>query len=287
MKNLIKYISFAIAGVFGLLSCETYDVVDEIAQPGHYAANVYIEVPSGNVNAGDSVDFTVEYWTIGDEFTDLGLWYSLDINLNYELTSVYNQDYSFSLDSTKLVREFHEVNAYEHSVQNYDEEKEAYVIEDGFPVSYTLAATEINSPDTYNESQINSLFPSSVFQRFYEGLFETLGYDVLKEILVTDFEMIDEVTFDSYFTEIEVEQPPVEEGEEQPEPEYIYEMNEDAGPVLLNLLKEVSVEDLVYNELVPEYGIKFSREYKVNAKFRVVNGNGIENFSDVKTVSVK
>lgn len=283
-KIMMKYASFLLISFmgWGLFSCETHDVVDEIARPGHFAPNVYIEVGASTVEAGDSVEFSVEYWSEDDAFEDVSLWYSMNMELSYELTSVYNTDYSFVLDSTELVREYHEVLSYDHSDNYYDEEKKAYAINDKFPVSYTLTPSEINEPDTYNEEQINRLFPSSVFERFYEGLFETLDYETLKMILVTDFSILDEETFDSHFNETEIK--PEEEGDD---PEYIYEMKEESAPELLNYLKKVSVEDLIYNEAVPAYGLKFFRGYEIVAKFRVENATGIENFSDEKAVTVK
>lgn len=283
-KIMMKYASFLLISFmgWGLFSCETHDVVDEIARPGHFAPNVYIEMGASTVEAGDSVEFSAEYWSEDDAFEDVSLWYSMNTELNYELTSVYNTDYSFVLDSTELVREYHEVLSYEHSDKYYDEEKKAYAVNDTFPTSYTLTPSEISEPETFNEEQINRLFPASVFESFYEGLFETLGYEKLKEILVTDFSIVDEETFDSHFNEIEIE--PIEEGDD---PEYIYEMKEESAPELLSYLKEVPVEDLIYDEAVPAYRLKYYRGYEIVAKFRVENANGIENFSEEKAVTVK
>lgn len=281
MKSIIKYISAVIIGSLGLVSCETHDLVDEIARTGHFAPNVYMEVPLTNVSAGGSVEFNTEYWSEDDEYTDLSLWYSLHVSLKYELTSVYNSDYSFVLDSSELVREYHEVNTYEHSDANYDEEKKAYSVNDEFPVSYTLSSSEISDPDTYNETQISRLFPESVIEGFYEGLFQSIGYETLKEILVADFEIIEEDAFDSHFDVIE-EEPAEPDGD----PVIVYEMKEDSRPVLLGHLKEVPLYGLTYNEAIPAYGINFFRGYELKTKFRVVNGYGTENFSEEKTITV-
>lgn len=286
MKNSIKYLSVLLIGLLGLASCETNDLVDEIARTGHFAPNVYMEVASGTISAGDSMEYTVEYWSEDSEFEILELWYSLDVNLKYELNSPYNTEYSLVLDSNELVREYHEVMSFEHSESYYDEDKKAYAFEDKFPVSYTLVSSEISSPDSYNESQMNRLFPESFIEDFYEGLFETLEYDDLKLILVTDFEILDEETLDSFFNEIDVTPEPSEE-DQDPEPVFIYEMKEDAAPALLEHFKEITLEDLVYDEAVPAYGIEYFRGYEVKTKFRVVNGEGIENYSEEKTISVQ
>ncbi|MDK2841552.1 MAG: hypothetical protein PWQ17_1057 [Anaerophaga sp.] len=282
MKKKILYSLIVLGGIIGATtSCETYDLVDEIAQTGHIAPNVYMEVPTGNVTAGDSADFSVQYWSVDRSFTDLSLWYALDVNFKFELTSVYNQEYSFVLDSAERVRDFYKVLTYEHSQSYYDTEKKAYEINGKIPVSYTLSSNEINYPDSYDQELIESLIPASVFARFYEGLFETLEYETLKEILVVDFAILDQETFDSYFI-ITVIEPEEEEGE----PEYIYEMKEETATELLSYLKQVPVSDLIFNEAVPEYGIKYSKGYKITSKFRVINGEGIENYSEEKIITV-
>jgi len=281
MKKKILYSLIALGGIMGGTSCETYDLVDEIAQIGHFAPNVYMEVAAGNVTAGDSVDFSVQYWSTDHSFTDLSLWYSIEVNLKFELTSVYNQEYSFVLDSADLVREFHKVLTYEHSESLFDAEKKAYEINGKIPVSYTLSSSEISYPDSYDQEMMESLIPASVFTRFYEGLFETLEYEILKEILVVDFAILDQETFDSFFN-ITVIEPEEEDGES----EYIYEMKEETADELLGYFKQVPVQDLIFNEAVPEYGVKYSKGYEITSKFRVINGEGIENYSEEKIITV-
>lgn len=281
MKKKILYSLIVLGGIIGGTSCETHDLVDEIAQTGHYAPNVYMEVPTGNVTAGDSADFSVQYWSVDQSFTDLSLWYSLDVNFKFELTSVYNQEYSFVLDSAEHVREFHEVLTYEHSQSYYDAEKKAFEINGKIPVSYTLSSSEISNPDSYDQELMESLIPASVFTRFYEGLFETLEYETLKEILVVDFAILDQETFDSFFN-ITVIEPEEEDGET----EYIYEMKEETAAELLGHFKQVPVQDLIFNEAVPEYGVKYSKGYQITSKFRVINGEGIENYSEEKIITV-
>lgn len=43
---------------------------------------------------------------------------------------------------------------------------------------------------------------------------------------------------------------------------------------------------LVYNKNRQFYAVEFSRNYELNARFRVVNGQQVANFSDVKRITV-
>ncbi len=280
MNNTIKHILGVTIGTLFLISCEINDPVGELARTGNMAANVYMEIPSGNVIAGDSVAFHAEYWSIEDKFNSLAIWYSIQTNLVYTISSGLNE-YMYNLDSTEQARELQEIAGFEHNTSNYDPEKKAYVIDDEFPVSYTLSGTELKNPIVYDESIVYQLFPASVIEQFYNGIFETLDYDQLNELMVIDNNIVDSAAFETYFETIQIEDP-------DNEGEFIdvKVIKEESKPALLEFFKEVPLEDLVYDATKQHYGLLFQKGYELNASFRVVGGNGIENFSEEKTITI-
>lgn len=280
MNNTIKHILGVTIGTLLLVSCEINDPVGELARTGNFAANVYMEIPSANVTAGDSVAFHTEYWSVDDKFNSLAIWYSIQTNLVYTINSGIS-DYMYKLDSTEQARELQEIVNYEHNASNYVTEKKAYVLDDKFPVSYTLSGVELKNPITYNESLVYQLFPASVIEQFYNGIFETLDYDQLNELMVINNNIVDSAAFETYFETIQIEDPD-NEGEFID----IKVIKEESKSALFELFKEVPLEDLVYDATKQHYGLFFQKMYDLKASFRIVNGNDIENFSEEKTITI-
>lgn len=279
MTNTLKYISGALAGVFVLASCEINDPINDIARTGGIAANVYMEIPAANVAAGEPVSFQAEYWSVDDQFTSLAIWYSVHANMKYSITG-FLTGYTFSLDSASLSRESQEIKAYEHSASNYNAEKFSYVINDQFPVSYTLATTSIENEETYSQDQVDKLFPAPIINSFYEGYFPTLDYKMLQEIMVEENSAMDSATFESQFETVMVTP---DDGGDPVEEKVI---KEGSAPVLLTGFKQVPLNALVYNPDKFYYQLNYSKSFQLKARFQVVNGNDVENFSDDKTITV-
>jgi hypothetical protein len=254
-------------------SCELNNPVGEISAPGHIAANIYWDIPVTNVTAGNEVEFYAEYWSVEDQFEYLGVWYDVHKNMKYVLTHP-GSGYAFTLDSTELSREMLEIKTFGHSSDNYDAEKKAYVIEDKFPVSYTLSSLEYKNPITFNEEQFNQLIPENVKLLFLDEVFPLLTYEDFRSFLVTENQIVDEETFAGYFDEIT-------EGEVT-----TYVMKEEAEPELKAHLNEVPFSSIIYNKNRQYYAVEFTQGFELNARFKIVNGNGTENLSDNKTITV-
>ena len=280
MNSKLKNILSVTIGSLFLISCEINDPVGELARTGNLAANVYMEIPTGNVTAGDSVAFHAEYWSIEDKFNSLSIWYSIQTNMVYSISSGLNE-YMYKLDSTEQARELQEIIDFQHSASSYDAEKKAYVVDDQFPVSYTLSGTELNNPIVYDESIVYQLFPALVIEQFYNGVFETLNYDQLNKLMVINNSIVDSAAFETYFETIQIEDP-------DNEGEFIdvKVIKEESKPALLELFKEVPLEDLIYDATKQYYGLLYQKGYSLDASFRVVNGNNVESFSQDKTITI-
>lgn len=279
MKQITKYFLALILGAVTLVSCEINDPINDIARTGNIAANIYMVIPSSIVEAGNPVEFHAEYWSVDDQFESLSVGYSIQANMNYSITAVAT-NYTYTLDSMDVAREYQEIKSFDHSAGNYSDDTRSYVIDDDFPVSYTLATSSIGNEDTYNEELINSVFPAYAIDEFYDGFFETLDYDLMKNYVVTTNEIVDEETFESHWDTETVENP------DGGDPIEIKTMKEESIPVLKSYTRQIPLSDIVYNANKFIYEIGYTRSYELKTRFRVVNGLGIENFSEEKTITV-
>lgn len=261
----------AVAGL--LAACEINDPVGEISRPGFIAAGVYWDVPVTNVTAGNEVAFQAQYWSVDKRFTSLGVWYDVVRKMKYSLIFPPT-GFTFLLDSTELVRESQEIRPFVHDENGYSGEKKAFVIDGTFPVSYTLAALEYKNPLTWEQTRIDQLIPEGVRKRFINGFFAQLGYQDFKTLLVTQNGVVPadtlETWFDTVTTDGTVSRP----------------VKPEALPLLRQKVDQLPFSALVYNKNRQFYAVEFSRNYELNARFRVVNGQQVANFSDVKRITV-
>ncbi len=271
--KLFKPFAWLFAATAVFVACEINNPVADLSDPGYIAANVYWDVPVANVKAGNNVEFYAEYWSVDGEINYLGVWYDIQKTQKYILTNPVT-GYSFSLDSSELSRELLEIKTFTHSEDNYVPEKKAYVIQDQFPVSYTLASLEYKNPITFNADQFNQLIPGYVKEQFLNNLFPQLAYPELKTLLVTDRQIVEPQIFESYFDSIST-------GDVVSRI-----MKTEAGETLRSDLNDVPFSALIYNKNRQYYAVEFTQGYQLDARFRVVNGNGVENFSDTKQITV-
>jgi len=279
MKKNIKYFWTFLLGAFILASCEINDPIGDIARTGNIAANIYMVIPSSIVDAGNPVEFHAEYWSVDDQFESLSIGYSILANMNYSITAV-ETNYTYTMDSSEVAREYQAIKSFEHSTDNYNSETKSYVIDDDFPVSYTLATSSIGNEDTYNEELINSVFPVSAIDEFYEGFFETLDYNLMKNYVVTTHQIVDAETFDSHWNTETIEDP------DGGDPIEIKTMKEESVSTLKSYTRQIPLSDIVYNSNKFIYEIGYTKSYELKTRFRVVNGTGVENFSEEKTITV-
>ncbi len=272
-KAMVSKILAATTALFILAACEINDPVGDISRPGNITANIYWDVPVTNVTAGNEVSFYVEYWSVDHKIDYLGVWYDIRRNMKYSLTYPGN-GYTFTLDSTELSREFLEIKTFQHNASGFVAEKKAFVLDGAFPVSYTLSSLEYKNPLTFNAEQFNSLFPPGVRNRFLGNLFPQLTYQDFRTLLVVDRQIVPVETFEGYFDTIT-------EGDV-----VTRRVKESAAATLRAHLQEVPFSAMVYNKNRQYFAVEFTRGYELNSRFRIVNGYGVENFSDVKRITV-
>src|SRR5690606_11753677 len=137
---------------------------------------------------------------------------------------------------------------------------------------YTLAAVEYNNPTTFNAEQFNQIIPEYVREIFMENLFPQLQYQNLRNMLVTDRQIVEPEVFEGYFNTDTI-------GET-----ITYTIKADAEEVLRSHINELPFGDLIYNRDRQFYAVEFSQGFQLNARLKVINGNQIENLSETKII---
>ena len=270
-----------------------------------------MEIPSTVVSAGDDVSFSAQYWSEGDEFKYLGLWYNVVAKYNYSLTAPLT-GYNITYDSTAVVRELQEIKSYEHSDSNWDPATKSYVIDDTFPVSYTLSTSEVINQDVYNPDQVESWFPQFLINDFYEGFYGSIDGDssMLADLLVNEVyapdsvAIMDTATFESYFMLDVVYTELDEQLNDELYGNYFfvdttvvegdsllmyngYIVDEEIEPSLLTYIEQVPLDYLIYNPNKYYYELGFVKSFELQTQFKVVNGYDVPVFSEEKTVTIK
>lgn len=275
MKRILKYIMVGF-GVLCFTSCQEHNLVEDLAQIGFRGGNAYFELPNTNVAAGDSANFIAQYWSEDDRFEELGFYYDVKKYLRFSFTYAGN-GYTLKLDSVEVSREFQKMLDIQHVKSNYSSQFKAYVVEGKIPVSYTLFGADIKEPYSYSESLYQKFFPVDFKMRFLKGLYPTLSYSEFYSLYVIKFKLIDKETFDGYYDIVFDEN----------SGRNIYVLKEEFKQIMFDHLVSIPFDKLIYNSSKQFYGLVFERYYKLNAKFKVVNGNGIEVFTEPKEITVK
>ncbi len=303
-KKIFKSI-FVAALIIAFTSCELNDVVDNVAIVGQRAPNVYWEVPNAVVNAGDSVEFTVQYWDKEDDVNYLGVWYDINSSMTFSLayTGLYNVSYTYSKDSIANVRDFQEIINFtpKHNKKNWVDSVGAYKFTAKFPVSYTLISTEIKEPSSADvtASTLEKFIPEYMQRTFKKNLSPLLLADAVNvdvnsqekflnglksrnlfNLLVVSNQLTDTASYISHFEIF------FNENSGRNEPRIIPASTINHTDTLNSLILKLPVQKLIYNNTKVAYQLQYINRYKLNSRFRTANTNGADNYSFVKEITV-
>ncbi len=303
-KKIFKSILFT-AFVFAFTSCELNDVVDKVAIIGQRAPNVYWEVPNAVVNAGDSVEFTVQYWDKEDDINYLGVWYDINSSMTFSLTynGLYNVSYTFSKDSIANVRDFQEIINFtpKHKKTNWVDSIGSYKFTAKFPVSYTLISTEIKEPASLvvAASTLEKFIPQYMQRTFKRNLSPLLLADAINVDVSSQEKFLNGLRSRNLFNLLVVSNQLTDTAKYLSHFEIFY--NENSGrneprikpattinftDTLNNLIMKLPVQKLIYNNTKVAYQLLYVNRFKLNSRFRTANSNGADNYSFVKEITV-
>lgn len=281
MKRSIIYLPL-LFGLFIYTGCEIYDPIDEIARVGEVTPHVYWELPSNAVRAGNSVDFTVQYYTTAQQPVDrLEVWYDITELEKYSASCplVSTFTYEVSSESSAQARIFQKIAAYEHREENWNEQKRAYYLTSSFPTSNTLQPTSWTKVEVFEQEKMDSFFPENFEEEFKKGLFEKLQVADYRKMMSELSYIEDSVFVEDYILISDEINPNTGEHDVSIRPEKM--------PVLQAMLDTTAFEKLIYSANDLEYKIQYEKSYRLGAQIKVFDITGLNSYSELKTIDVQ
>lgn len=262
-----------------VIACERNDFIDDLGRVGQQTPNSYWEVPSLSARAGNSVDFTAQYYSLeGTPIDHTEVWYSTDESelmlLTYASSAI---NYSKRLEGERQVRIMQKIAEYPHTESLWDIERKSYVLNSSFPVSNTLRLVEWKEVSTFDQERYNSLFPDTLATVFKRDLYPQLLTNTAElGRLMSSLDIYEPDEFrtflDSTFNE--------NTGR------YDYQIKSDVQPALKERYDAIPFQDLLYNSSTQLYNIEYSKSYKITAAFRVYETDGVVGISEPKVIEI-
>ena len=178
-KNNMKTIFKTLALGFLLMTavaCEKHDPFDENTITGAVGPEAKWDVASSMIKAGEAMEFTGQYYsTVTDNFIDHSeVWYELfekeDKLVSASLIKAFS--YSYTSNTTAQKRMLQTIQSYPHSEDLWNDTLHAYVLQDKFPVSYTLSPVAWVQPKDTNgfTKNLYAYFGENFATEFKQGL---------------------------------------------------------------------------------------------------------------------
>lgn len=140
MKTIFKTLALGLL-LISAASCEQHDPFDENTITGAVGPEAYWTIESSMVKVGESMGFVGQYYSTVAAIDHSEVWYELfekeDKLVTASLIKAFT--YSHTSNTTAQKRMLQTIQSYEHSEDMWSDSLHAYVIEDRFPVSYTLS----------------------------------------------------------------------------------------------------------------------------------------------------
>lgn len=276
MKN--KYIIPSLFITLLLGGCDKNDLFDKVATIGKQAPQVYWELTSSTANAGDSVFFRAQYYSVDIPVDYSQVWYNVMENITIGATCplVTTFKYNVSYSTSEEVRQFSPVITYPHSESYWSSERKAYMIEHKFPTSSTLTAYDWKNVGTFDPEIYNKLFPDTFATSFRQNLYKQMQVDDFRKVFVTVYEM-EETEFIQFVDSVYNDN----------SAGYDYFIKPDLVASVKNKFDEIPFEDLLYNTTDKVYQIEYSKEYELKGRFQAIDKNGVIGVSETKTINLQ
>jgi hypothetical protein len=173
MKTIFKTLALSLL-LMGVASCEKHDLFDKNTITGAVGPEAKWDVPNSMIKAGESIDFTAQYYSTVEGIDHSEVWYELfeqeDKMVSASLIKAFS--YSVTSNTTAQKRVLQTIQSYPHSEEYWNDDYSAYVLNNNFPVSYTLAPVTWKQPkDTIGFTKnLHAYFGENFAEDFKEGL---------------------------------------------------------------------------------------------------------------------
>lgn len=178
-----KYIAILMIATGVMTACDKHDSLDEQVFIGKMAPQVYWEVPSTTVSAGDDVAFSAQYYTTGDRpVSYCEVWYNTIETEDKQVSAPWVTCTTYSIVSSSVTERMTESGTqvkYMHDEANWNAKQRAYQFKATFPTSYTKSKTEWKNKE-WDSTLVVRYFGENFMQHFKDSLETILKADLDK-----------------------------------------------------------------------------------------------------------
>lgn len=284
MKSRYQIIALTLL-VVGASACAKHDFLDEDTITGKVGPEAYWEIKSSAITAGDSMQFTAQYYSSKEAIDHSEAWYNIDEKVEYTVICPWVTTFAYSKTSNttehKRISQF--ISRYAHSEDFWSDSLHAYTFTGYFPVSRTLSPVVWNHPSDYDADKMESYFGKEFMQSFRDELRPKMQFADYRNMftglaLMEDFKQYTDSALDpnagegvfAYFF------PKDAEGNVQ---QWVL----DSMEVYWN---KVSFGDLIFNAGNNYYDVDYKRSYIINAELRVFDEVGTYSKTISKEITI-
>lgn len=255
-----------------MASCAKHDFFDEDTITGKVGPEAYWEVGSAVVPAGGNMDFSAQYYSSASTIDHSEVWYDIEETLEKSVTCPWTVTFTYTLSSniTQQKRVSQLIKEYAHVEGLWSDSLHAYLLEDAFPVSGTLAPFEWKQPAQFDTVKMEQYFGPTYMQEFKDAVHAKMKYADYKKMYIGMGKLDDFLQYTDST-----------EDKNQGEGVYVYHFPKDAeGKEVIpdeieSIWNTIGFAELIENAANGYYEVEYKRSYALNAILRVYDVRGV------------
>lgn len=283
MKTKFQILALIVFGVV-VASCEKHDFFDENTITGAVGPEAYWEIASSAVKAGESMEFTAQYYSSTKAISHSEAWYSLSKTVSKTVNcSWLSHSHISSIKSQERVLQF--IKEYPHAEELWSDSLHAYTFTDAFPVSGTLAPVAWVRPTTFDPALMVNYFGENFMKEFKDEVKEKMTWSVYNEKYVSlgymeDFKLYTDSSYDWNISSDSVEA------------KYYHFPLDSAGNVAQWVVDSMNYywDQITFEQLIlaadGTYDVSYNRNYSLDAELRVYDVENVYSKTTSKEVVV-
>ena len=173
MKTIFKTLALGLL-LMAVASCEKHDPFDKNTITGAVGPETYWTVESSTAKSGEGMNFVGQYYSTVAEIDHSEVWYDLWEKEEKLVTASLIKAFTYSISSNtaQQKRILQTIASYEHADSLWNDSLHAYVLEDRFPISYTLAPVSWVQPKDLEgfDKNLHAYFGENFVSEFMAGL---------------------------------------------------------------------------------------------------------------------
>lgn len=266
------FIMSIVAAALVLTACAKHDFFDEDTITGKVGPEAYWEVGSAVVTAGSNMDFIAQYYSSVSQIDHSEVWYDVEETVDKTVTCPWTVTFTYTLTSniTEQKRVSQLIKEYKHTESMWSDSLHAYVLNDVFPVSGTLAAFDWKQPAQFDSAKMVQYFGDTYMADFKEAVHKKMQFADYRKMYIGMGKLED---FKQYTDSTE--------DKNQGEGVYVYHFpknaqGEEVVPYAIDSIWEtIGFAELIDNTANGYYDVEYKRSYALNALMRVYDVRGI------------